>query len=130
MFKSKDDGSLIFTQGDTGTLDYMVNNTTSLSASDMALLTIAKQNGDIVLQKTSAFSLSLLGGRMTRFNFTNAETANIPVGIYKLEVRVVKTPVVENDVIVDGAKIVTFFENPTIVQVVKPIGHIGAVEEE
>ena len=126
MFKSKDDGSLIFTQGDTGTLDYMVNNTSSLSASDMALLTIAKQNGDIVLQKTSTF----LGGRMTRFNFTNAETANIPVGIYKLEVRVVKTPVVENDMIVDGAKIVTFFENPTTVQVVKPIGHIGAVEEE
>ena len=130
MFKSKNDGSLIFTRGDTGTLDYMVNNTTSLSASDMALLTIAKQNGDIVLQKTSIFSLSLVGGRMTRFNFTNAETVNIPEGNYKLEVRVVKTPVVENDVIVDGARIVTFFENPTLVRVVKPIGHIGAVEGE
>ena len=114
-----DGSTLIITQGDTGPLTVNVTNGTAGSG-DKVQLTFTDEKKNVILQKMADFR-----SNAATVSFENADTADIPQGMYLWEIRIVTGATVTDGKITAWTDIITPFDGGQPLRIAEALGDIG-----
>ena len=111
--------SIALSRGDTGAIKITARTTYTFAAADRALFSIKNALGNVV--KESAFALDNKAFIVT---FFNADTDNLPPGVYSWDVRYIINPYYDSaGKIIDGDQVITP-KQPMELQLLQVVGEV------